>query len=125
MDFTTILNIPILQALGVVTVIAIAERAGLPLVSMLKSLLKINGKSGEEETPQWAQDLKTHYNEDTTVILQSIKETLATGFTNIDNKLDIQCKKLDAVVNSQVELREDGKEWRSEAREFMRDINKR
>lgn len=38
-----ILNIPILQAIGIVFLIGIAERIGIPVVSMIKSLLKING----------------------------------------------------------------------------------
>ena len=38
-----ILNIPILQALGVIILYALAIRVGIPIDSLFKSLFKING----------------------------------------------------------------------------------
>ena len=44
-----IINIPILQALAVILLIGIAERIGIPIISMLKGLLKINGNGKKIE----------------------------------------------------------------------------
>ena len=47
--FSTLLNVPILQAIGVVLLIGIAERMGVPVISIFKSLFKVNG-NGKEMT---------------------------------------------------------------------------
>ena len=51
-------KVPILQALGVVIVIAVAERVGIPIISILKNLLKINGKNGDVKKEM--EDLHKH-----------------------------------------------------------------
>ena len=59
MDYLlTLFKIPILQALGVVLVIGIAERVGIPIIAILKSLLKINGKNGDVKKEM--EDLHKH-----------------------------------------------------------------
>ena len=73
MDLSTILDVPILQALGVVLLIALCERVGIPIISILKSIMKINGNNN---VPEWAQELKKHFNEDTTQYLKSIDENI-------------------------------------------------
>lgn len=86
---STILNIPILQAFGVVLIVGLAERVGIPVVSTFKSLLKING-NGAKETPEWALQLKQHYNDDTTALLARIvkgQERMADAQVG-HNKLD-------------------------------------
>lgn len=42
-QLTHILNIPIAQALGVIMLIGVAERVGIPIISIIKSIMKING----------------------------------------------------------------------------------
>ena len=74
-----ILNIPILQALGVILLIGTAERIGIPIVSILKSILKLNGDAKKEslaemEAPVWASNFMAHYNDELTEILKGIKD---------------------------------------------------
>ena len=40
---TSILNVPVLQAAGVIALYALAIRVGIPIDSLFKSLFKING----------------------------------------------------------------------------------
>lgn len=42
---TAIMNVPILQALGVIILYALAIRVGIPVDALFKSLFKINGNS--------------------------------------------------------------------------------
>src|SRR3990167_8577119 len=63
MDYlSTFLKIPILQALGVVLIIGIAERMGIPIISLLKSLLKINGNgiNGNGKKEERIDELEMH-----------------------------------------------------------------
>ena len=46
--FSSILNIPLLQAIGVVVLIGIAERSGIPVVQLLKKVLKLNGNGNDK-----------------------------------------------------------------------------
>jgi len=43
-----VVNIPILQALGVVLLIGVAERIGIPIISIFKGLLKMNGNGDQK-----------------------------------------------------------------------------
>lgn len=57
--------------------------------TILKWLGKAFGfKNGEDKIPTWAQDLKSHYNHETTELLKEIR-----------NSQDGSCKKLDRVIN--------------------------
>jgi len=44
--FTDLLTLPLPQALMVLLAIGIAERMGIPIVSMIKSMLRLNDKNG-------------------------------------------------------------------------------
>lgn len=57
-DLSSILQVPLLQAVGVVFLIGLAERIGIPIVSIIKSLLKING-NGNGYQPQ-IDELRIH-----------------------------------------------------------------
>lgn len=77
-----IINVPILQALGVVLVIAAAERMGIPLVTMLRSLMKLSGNGLEKKVDQ----LNTHFNHETTELLTEIRDSLKENFNTIHTK---------------------------------------
>lgn len=57
-DFSALLNVPILQALGVILLIGLAERTGIPVISMLKSVLKMNEQQKKWDDQQLADALK-------------------------------------------------------------------
>src|SRR3990167_1165007 len=46
---TYILNVPLTQATAVLLLIAVAERIGIPIITIFKSLLKINGNGNSEQ----------------------------------------------------------------------------
>lgn len=47
-NLTEILNIPLLQALGVLLLIGIAELLGIPVTSYITKILKLNGNGKKE-----------------------------------------------------------------------------
>ena len=83
----------------------------------LRKKMGLNGRNESrkpEDIPEWAKTLNDHYNEETTTILKEIS-----------SKIGDQCKKLDSVIRNQEAAERDDKEWRREAREFMRDLRNR
>ena|SRR3990167_428379 len=84
--FSTIFNIPILQAVGVVLLIGLAERMGIPIISALKGLMKLDNTSRKDviadnhEVVQpllsEMENLTTHYNHEVTGLLTDIKNKL-------------------------------------------------
>ena len=83
--FTELFNIPLLQAIGVVVVIGLAERIGLPIISILKNILKMNGNGLKKEIDSDNRNamqallsqmevLTTHFNHDTTSLLTEIRD---------------------------------------------------
>ena len=49
-----------MQALGVLVLIGLAERIGIPLVSFIKSILKINGDYKPDQNEERIDDLEKH-----------------------------------------------------------------
>ena len=70
---TNILQVPFLQALGVVITIGIAERVGIPVVSTIKTVLKINGNKQVSELDKKMDVLTEHFNHSTTDSLERIE----------------------------------------------------
>ena|SRR3990167_6786070 len=59
-ELSNILNIPILQAIGLLLLVALAERLGVPIISIIKSLLKINGKENGNGYQKQIDELHEH-----------------------------------------------------------------
>ena len=79
-------------------------------------------EEGEEGVvPPWAIRLQQHFNDETSIILKEIRD----GVKKLDERGEMQCKKMDKVVSLLEDSKEDDIEWRRESREFMREINKR
>ena len=79
-----ILNIPILQALGVVLLIGLAERIGVPVIATLKSLLKIEGGKNSDQLLDKMDVLSQHFNHDTT----EQNERIIAGLDKICTKIE-------------------------------------
>lgn len=84
-----VLSIPITQLVGVVLVISLAEHNGIPVIDMLKVLLRLkpaaesSGKGGDGMDASVLQDIKNSfaqqtrgYKEDTTAVLTQIQVEL-------------------------------------------------
>ena len=104
MEWLQIINIPILQGLGIIVLIGIAERVGIPVVSILKNVLKMNGTSGD--IPSWArslidkqEQLGLHYNDETT---QKLEDLIDLG----KKSLEIQDKNNQLAIKHEAKLDE-------------------
>ena len=106
-----LLKMPIPSIAGILILWALAERTGLPITRIVSSMLKLNGHKKEESVPEWAAQLKTHFNDTTTSLLQKLVD-----------KSEKSCAKLDTIIRNQEEDKDDSEEWRRESRETMRDL---
>jgi hypothetical protein len=66
-DLSTILSIPLLQAVGLVLLIGLAERVGIPIISWIKNIMNISGNTQVDR-------LSNYYNHDLTDQLTSIRQ---------------------------------------------------
>ena len=106
MDISAILNIPIVQAFGVILLWALAERAGIPVSKTVGNQLSRNSKEikrSEDGTPDWAIRLTAHYNEETTVLLTQVRDKLS----DVHDCLKKANVKLDNVHEYGVKLRKE------------------
>ena len=130
-ELLELLKMPIPSMAGLILLWIVAERAGLPLTSIFKSLLNLNGNkdiirnyddgkpiTGIRELNARMISLELHLNEETTPILGEISEKLK----HIADRSENQCKKLDHLIESQKEFKENDVEWRHEVREIMRNL---
>lgn len=92
-NFTEIIqgvaSIPVMQFFAVIVLVALAERVGIPVISMFKALMKMNGhgpfngsteaiKSLIEQVLASQAQLAGHFNHETTGLLTEIRDnTLA------------------------------------------------
>ena len=83
---STILGVPIFQALGLIFVIGLAERMGIPLVSLFKSLFKMNGHNPKElhELKDMMSGLTGHFNDTTTTLLSEIRDNTHATVTKLN-----------------------------------------
>ena len=58
--FNFIAQVPLAQALGVVLLIGIAERSGIPVVSIIKKVLKLNGNGHQSGLQPQIDELHEH-----------------------------------------------------------------
>ena len=119
-ELLELLKMPIPSLAGLMLLWIVAERAGLPITKIFSSLLKLNGKK-ENGVPEGAQELKEHFNDETSIILKEIRD----GVKKLDERGETACKKMDKVVSLLEDSKENDIEWRRESREFMRDVIKR
>ena len=78
--FSSILQVPLLQALGVVVLIGFAERSGIPVISLLKKTLKLNGNGNGHKLEGIEDKLAT--------IQGNHLDHLQKGIDQLGNKID-------------------------------------
>lgn len=93
----TLLNIPILQAFGLILLIGAAERAGIPIIDFTKKVLNlkedtvvrevnVDNRNALQVLLQQMEQLTQYANHDTTALLTEIRDNLKDNFTAIKNK---------------------------------------
>src|SRR3990167_8395565 len=85
---SAILGVPIFQALGLIFVIGLAERMCIPLVSLFKSLFKMNGNGHNPKELHELKDMMSgltgHFNDTTTNLLSEIRDNTHATVTKLN-----------------------------------------
>lgn len=85
--FYEILNLPTLQILGIILLIGIAERIGIPVIAFLKFLFKFNGsKLNDNEKDE---------------LIKKLNEEIEIQKDNHNHHLEIIISKLDEILKEE------------------------
>src|SRR3990167_7074635 len=115
MDFLMLLQSLGFTPLNIVLVVMVyfmGAQAG--IFPKLWKSKEVEVEEGEDEIPVWAQELTEQMNHAQTDILKDIRD----GVKKLDERGEMQCKKMDKLVNMEEDRKEDDVEWRREVRDI-------